>query len=91
MLITLLFLCFPAYLVAQICALWRLRGGWRLASVMPAAGMVLVVASALISFYEESPQWPLLLLFLSPLALAFTLFLLVAHWQVQRENKSRPN
>jgi hypothetical protein len=79
--VELLFLCFPAYVIAQGVAFWRMRHalGWLFIASVPAAVMVLVVVATLRAYYQESTMWPLLLLFTSPVALLFVVILLVIH------------
>jgi len=77
--ITALFLCFPAYVIAQVVAVWRLRSGWRWASLVPVLPMVFVLAGAIKGFAQQNNLWPLPLLFASPAALAYILILLGLH------------
>ena len=77
--IALLFLCFPAYVLAQVFVFRRLRRGWLWVGLIPAVVMSLVVVSSAVAFAQDSPQWPLPVLFLSPLALVFVVVLMVIH------------
>jgi hypothetical protein len=71
--ITALFLCFPAYVIAQIAAIVFLRRGWRWASLVPVPPMIFVVAATVKAYSDQSNLWPLLLLFSSPVALLYVL------------------
>jgi len=71
--ITALFLCFPAYVMVQVVAVWRLRSGWRWASLVPLLPMIFVVAATVKAYNQQSNLWPLLLLFSSPVALLYVL------------------
>ena len=82
----LLFLCLPGYLLAQFFAFRRLRRAWLWVASVPAVVMSLVVVSAAVAFSQDSPQWPLLVLFLCPLALLFIIILLVVHGIVHSKN-----
>jgi heme O synthase-like polyprenyltransferase len=86
--IGLLFLCFPAYVVAQVVAFCRLRHAWLWIASVPAAVMVLVVVATAVAFVQQSPQWPLLLLFLSPPALFFVIGLLVVHTIIHSKDET---
>ena len=77
--ITAMFFCFPAYVIAQVVAVWRLRSGWRWASLVPVPPMIFVVAATIKFLIEQGNLWPLLLLFASPLALAYMVGIWVLH------------
>jgi hypothetical protein len=74
--ITVMFLCFPVYVVAQIVAIVRLRGGWRWGSLLPVLPMFFVLVVTVKAFVQQSNLWPLLLLFSSPVALLYVLLVL---------------
>ena len=74
-----LFLCFPAYVIAQIVAIVRLRRGWRWASLVPVIPMIIVVVLTVEALLQQSNLWPVLLLFASPPALGFILVLFAFH------------
>jgi uncharacterized integral membrane protein len=84
-----LFLCFPAYVAAQIVAFWRLRRTWLWIALVPAVVMALVVAATAVAYFQGSPQWPLLLLFFSPAALLWLIALLALHAVVHSKNETR--
>jgi hypothetical protein len=73
------FLCFPAYVIAQITAMIRFRSGWRWASFVPVLPMIFVVAGTIKGFAQQNNLWPLPLLFASPAALAYILTLILLH------------
>jgi len=66
----------PAYFILQIVLLWRWRGGWRLAAALPALPMAGFLAHAVYAYLRGSNLFPVFLLFLSPVALAYLLALL---------------
>lgn len=73
----------PGYLVLQALALWRLRGGWRLAAAIPAVPMALVLAYTVVAYRAGSNLFPLVLIFTSPLALLYLLIVLFVRWKRQ--------
>jgi len=73
----------PLYFVGQVVALWRLRGGWRIAAAVPAVPMALLLAHAIYAFLAGSNIFPLLLIFTCPIALVY-LLVLWAVWRVRR-------
>ena len=72
-----LFLCFPAYVIAQIIAIVHLRHGWLWASLVPVIPMIIVVVLTVQALLHQSNLWPVLLLFASPPALVFILVIIV--------------
>jgi hypothetical protein len=70
----------PAYFLLQMLALWRLRGRWRIAAIVPAVPMAAIVTHACLAFLAQSNLFPLFLLFASPPASLYLAFLLVVHW-----------
>ena len=77
----------PLYFAGQIVALWRLRGGWRIAAAVPAVPMALVLAHAVYAFFAGSNLFPLGLIFTCPVALAYLLVLAVIR-RARREPES---
>jgi len=75
----LMFGAVPAYFVLQTIALWRLRSGWLKASLLPVIPMILVFLYTLDAYNKESNLWPIVLIFISPLAAAYVLVILVIH------------
>ena len=74
----------PLYFVGQVVALWRLRGGWRIAAAVPAVPMALLLAHAIYAFFAGSNIFPLLLIFTCPIALVY-LLVLWAVWRFRRQ------
>ena len=74
----------PGYLVLQGIALWRLRGGWRLAVLLPALPMAGVLVYTVYAFLAGSNIFPLVLLFTSPFALLYLVVVLVVRWLARR-------
>ena len=71
----LMFLSVPAYFIAQVYTLIKWKGGWRVASIIPAILMSGVLIYTVYAFIQESNLWPLVLIFVSPVAVGY-LFLL---------------
>jgi hypothetical protein len=61
----------PAYVALQVLLLRRLSGGWRRAAMVPLVWMVPAGCYTLFALLAGSNLWPLVLIFLSPLALLF--------------------
>jgi hypothetical protein len=70
----------PGYFVLQAVLLLRWRGPWRQAAALPLLGMVPLLAYTLFALLAGSNLWPLMLIFLTPLALLYLLVLVVARW-----------
>lgn len=66
------------YAVAQVAALRRLRGAWRLAAGIPVLPMGAVVGYTVWAYAAGSNLFPLVLIFTSPVALVYVLVLIVA-------------
>lgn len=69
----LVMLSVPGYFVLQA---WFARfwsGHWRVAALVPLAGMVPAVLLAILAFAQGSNLWPLAVIFLAPLGLAYLL------------------
>ncbi|HVU27777.1 MAG TPA: hypothetical protein VHG71_08600 [Verrucomicrobiae bacterium] len=78
--------CVPGYPVLQLIALWRLRGGARLLSLLPLVLMLPTYAFCFFALLHESNLWPLWAIFLSPLAFLYELILLL----IFRRKKTAP-
>jgi hypothetical protein len=61
----------PGYIVLQVYALARWRAGWRTAALVPLLLMVPLVAYTLFALLAGSNLWPLMLIFLTPLAFIY--------------------
>jgi hypothetical protein len=68
----------PTYFIVQIVALWRLRGGWRVAAAIPAGPAALVLAHAIVAYSAGSNLFPLWMIFTCPPALIYLLIVLVS-------------
>jgi hypothetical protein len=79
LLISLMMGSIPAYLVVQAFMLLRYRGGWRKAAMVPLVGMVPLGLYTLVALLAGANLWPLMAIFLTPIALAY----LVALWIVK--------
>jgi hypothetical protein len=76
--IPLMFWSFVLYVVLQIVAVIKLRGVWRIASLILAAPMTLVLLATVVGLFLGSNLWPLLMLFAGPPALLCVVVLLAA-------------
>lgn len=70
----------PGYFVLQAVLLLRWRGRWRQAAALPLLGMMPLLAYTLFALLAGSNLWPLMLIFLTPLALLYLLVLVLARW-----------
>jgi hypothetical protein len=68
----------PAYVVLQIFALWRMEGGWQIASTIPLLPMGCVLAYTFYAYSAGSNLFPLILIFTSPLAVIYLVILFIA-------------
>lgn len=75
----LMFVSVPAYLVLQGVALWLVRGRWKLAARGPVVVMGLAYAFTVVGVGAGSNLTPLFVVFLSPLALAYLVVVLLLH------------
>lgn len=66
----------PGYLALQVYMLARYRDGWRKAAMVPLVLMVPLLAYTLFALLAGSNLWPLMLIFLTPLAFLY----LVGMW-----------
>ena len=67
----LIWLTIPAYVVVQVIALMRSSTGSRMVAALPLFVMVPVFIHAVVGLVQESNLWPLLMIFLSPIALLY--------------------
>lgn len=81
LIVTLLGASIPAYLLLQAFLLLRLRGGWRKAAMLPLVGMIPLVLFTIAGAVAGAGLWPLMMLFLTPLALGYLVILWIA-WLV---------
>ena len=61
----------PGYLALQVYMLSRYQGGWRKAALVPLVLMVPLLAYTVFALLAASNLWPLLLIFLTPLAFVY--------------------
>ena len=71
----------PAYLVLQLLAALRLRGGWRTAALVPLLIAVPLGLWCLAAFADQSNLWPLPFLLFAPLGLLYLAIVLLLHWR----------
>ena len=71
------FLAVPAYFFLQFFTAMRYRGGWLIAAPAPLVVMVPVVLHAFLAFLGGSNLWPILIIFVSPLAFVYLVGLAV--------------
>jgi hypothetical protein len=62
---------FTLYVIAQTVAVVRLRGPARIWAAVPIPFMVLVLYVTLNAFVQQSNLWPIVMIFASPVALAY--------------------
>ena len=86
LLMSLMGLSIPAYLILQAFTLLRFRGGWRKAAMVPLAGMVPLVLFTLFGFLVGANLWPLMLLFLTPIAFGY----LIVLWAIKSLSGRQP-
>jgi hypothetical protein len=69
----LVMLSVPGYFVLQAWFARSWSGRWRMAALVPLAGMVPAVFFSLLALSQGSNLWPLAVIFLAPLGLAYLL------------------
>lgn len=67
----------PLYPVMQLLLLWRMRGGWRMATALPLILMVPVLLYTVFAYLHGSNIFPLVLIFTSPLAALYLLVIML--------------
>jgi len=77
LLITFAGLSIPGYLVLQLVLLFRYSGRWRLAAALPLVGMIPLLLYTLAALAAGSNLWPLMLIFLTPLAFLYLLAVII--------------
>jgi hypothetical protein len=78
---------FTFYCAIQIFAIFWLRGGWRLAGLLPVPLMAYVVYVTDDAYRQHSNLWPLLLIFASPVM--FIILAVLSYLQPNRPNEER--
>ena len=79
----------PGYVVLQAVALWRWRGGWRVAAAIPGVPMAAVVLYTIVAFSAGSNLFPLVLIFSAPPALLYLVILMILRRRRQRTTPRR--
>jgi hypothetical protein len=74
-----LMLCVPAYFILQIILVWRLRDRWRKAAAAPLGPMALVVLYTIYAYHDGSNLFPIVLIFVSPLALGYLMVVTIRY------------
>ncbi|MBI2997645.1 MAG: hypothetical protein HYY46_04210 [Deltaproteobacteria bacterium] len=72
------------YPILQFFAVRRMRGFWRFLALVPLVPMGYVLTVTFYAFYKESNVWPILLIFVGPIALLYLALLLLIHGLVYR-------
>jgi hypothetical protein len=75
--VDLIFLSVPGYFLLQATLTFWTRRGWRIASLVPAAAMLPILAVTVIAFGAQSNLWPIPLLLAAPVAFLYLVFLCV--------------
>jgi hypothetical protein len=75
--VDLIFLSVPGYFLLQAALTFWTRRGWRIASLVPAAAMVPILATTVIAFAAQSNLWPIPLLLAAPVAFLYLIILSV--------------
>jgi hypothetical protein len=78
----LLMLAVPGYFVLQLVAMGTLKGGWRLAALVPVVPMVPLVGWALMALAAGSNLWPLMVILAAPFCFFYLVGLYVARTAV---------
>src|SRR5580700_11068854 len=76
------------YPVIQVLAIVRLRGGWRILALLPLFVMIPVTVVTFVGFYRGSNLWPIYLIFVAPVILAYFIVLLFVHAVVRHSSTS---
>jgi hypothetical protein len=79
-----------AYVLLQGVAVWRWRGPWRVASLVPLLAMAAVAATSVALLIQDSNLWPLPLFLASPVALLALLLLAGGRRWAGRREPARP-
>lgn len=75
---------FTLYVIAQAIALFRLRGQARIWAAAPIPFMAVVLYVTLDAFAQQSNLWPIVMIFASPVALAYVLVVGLVAFFVRR-------
>ena len=69
----LLILALPGYFILQLRMVWRYRGGWLIAALVPLAAMVPLIVYSGAALSDGANLWPLLLILAAPFAFVYLL------------------
>jgi hypothetical protein len=83
-LISLMMGSIPAYLIVQAYMLLRYSGGWRRAAMVPLICTIPLALYTLFGLLDGANLWPLMAIFLTPIALAYLIALWIAKWVAVR-------
>jgi hypothetical protein len=89
-LLMLMFWSVPGYIALQVYTLARYRDGWRKAALVPLVLMVPLIAYTLFALIAGSNLWPLMLIFLTPVAFLYLAGLLLLRFSRRRSQKPLP-
>lgn len=67
------------YPVLQVIAIRSMRGRWRYLALVPFLPMAYVIPVTIVAFVQQSNLWPILLIFMAPIALIYLLVLFLTH------------
>lgn len=84
----LIWLTIPAYIVLQVVVIWRSTGASRGIAALPMLVMVPVFLWTGIAYAQEHNLWPLGLIFASPVALLYVLFVLCSRVSTKHSTPS---
>lgn len=74
------------YPFLQYFALRRMCGGWRKLAFLPLVPMSIVLIVTIQGLLQQSNLWPILIIFIAPLALVYLFILLICHKVMLRKN-----
>ena len=75
--VDLIFLSVPGYFLLQAALTLWTRRGWRIASLVPAAAMLPILAVTVLAFAAQSNLWPIPLILAAPVACLYLICLSV--------------
>lgn len=77
------------YIGLQIVALWKATGLWRLFALLPTIVVVPLVYTTLEGLWHGANLWPLGMILILPLVVAYLLFFTLVHWLYLKGNKPK--
>jgi hypothetical protein len=69
----LVLLALPGYFILQLRMVWRYRGGWLIAALVPLAALAPVIVYSGVALSDGANLWPLLLILSAPFAFVYLL------------------